>query len=403
MYKLLILDDEYLVRRGLIQTIDWESMNIEIVGEATNGQMGLELVHKFNPDIIISDVKMPIMDGLQFVKALKKENIDTICIMLSGYKDFDFAKDTLENGAFSYLLKPIDVERLKDMVQKAIQELEKRRKEKSIMNSIVTDLPLIKNTIIQRLVSGNYEDIEEIVNKNNLYRLNIPTSGVVIYGKIDNASNQNESEKVKVATHILSQLILKKLPIDSVSNIHYSHFIILSKEIPSKKLMGEVVKEFEELSEQIISVGISNVYNDYSQIYNRYLEVKKVLKNKVYLTLPTVTYGEDNIGNYRKVVIETIKYVSKNYMYNFDINTVSNDLNVSGSHLMHSFKEDVGKTINEFLNEYRIEVAKHLMNQGKYKIYEVAEKVGINDSKYFSQVFKKVTGVTPATYLSKGD
>lgn len=127
MYKMIVVDDEYLVRTGITETIDWNKYDIEIVDTAQNGKVGLEKIELHHPDIIISDIKMPVMDGLQLVEALYERNYDGIIIMLSGYNDFEYAKGTLERGVFKYLLKPIDNDELIDIVVKAREKLKKRR------------------------------------------------------------------------------------------------------------------------------------------------------------------------------------------------------------------------------------------------------------------------------------
>lgn len=400
MYKMIILDDEYLVRKGLSQTIDWANQQITIVGEATNGRDGLELAKKQHPDIIISDVRMPIMDGLEFVKALKETNIDAICIMLSGYKDFEYAKNTLENGAFAYLLKPVNTQKLLEVVASATSELNKRRNDKKLVESVTTDLPLIKSTIIQNLLAGNYQDIGDLKEKNRLYNLNIPIEGNVIYGRIDNAINYQDNSLVKEALEYLYNLIITNLDDKTEGVLYYSHFIILTKTNLSKENYQIMVNKYESKYELLISLGVSSNYHTFEEIYDKYLIAKKLVKNKMLLTLNTISFEDDALNNYRKIVIDIIKYISQNYRFNLDIETISQDLNVSSSHLMHSFKEDVGKTINEYLTEYRMAIAKQLLIQGKYKIYEIAEMVGYTDSKYFSQVFKKTTGYTPVEYIT---
>ncbi|MGN1040350.1 MAG: response regulator, partial [Candidatus Fimimonas sp.] len=112
MYKMMIVDDEYLVRLGISETIDWASYGVEIVDTAVNGKEGLEKILQQKPDVVISDIKMPVMDGTQLVKALNEQNYDGIVVILSGYNDFQYAKDTLEMGVFKYVLKPIDNDEL---------------------------------------------------------------------------------------------------------------------------------------------------------------------------------------------------------------------------------------------------------------------------------------------------
>lgn len=83
MYKMIVVDDEYLVRLGITETVDWKEQGVEVVATAVNGKDGLEKIRALNPDVVISDVKMPVMSGVEMVKTLHEENFDGMTIMLS--------------------------------------------------------------------------------------------------------------------------------------------------------------------------------------------------------------------------------------------------------------------------------------------------------------------------------
>lgn len=105
---MLIVEDEIATRRGLILTIPWNDMGIEVIGEASNGQEGLELALKLNPDIILTDIKMPLLSGLDMMEAISKENKQVVFVVLSAFGEFEFAKGALKLGAVDYLLKPFE-------------------------------------------------------------------------------------------------------------------------------------------------------------------------------------------------------------------------------------------------------------------------------------------------------
>ena len=405
MYKLLIIDDEYLVRLGLEETIDWGQFNVQIVGSAKNGKEGLQLAETLLPDIIISDVRMPLMDGLELTKVVNEKNLDTIVIILSGYKDFEYAKETLENGAFQYLLKPIDNDQLIEVVKKAINALERRRSQEQRLQDIEKEVPLIKTTVIQNLISGNYANISEIVTKIDSYKLMVPNSGYVVYGEIDQ-QEKLEKQHIKLANHDLFQILmssLTKAEINFASVIYFSHFVFLVDIEMDKllRILEEALNKYEETHDEISSIGISNKFDCFEKIYENYLEAKRNAKNKLLLTINTITSFKDSHLGFRKIIVDVIRFISKHYHENISIETVSKRFDISQSHLMHTFKEDVGKTFNECLAEYRIRIAKKLLLQRKYRIYEVGEKVGYPDTKYFSQVFRKFENMSPAEYIAK--
>lgn len=112
MFKVIIVDDEYDIRQGMKHIINWEEQGFTIVGEAEDGEEALELFRKEKPSLIISDIKMPGMNGLELAQLIKEENPTTKLIILSGYNDFTYARDGIRCGINSYLLKPVDPEEL---------------------------------------------------------------------------------------------------------------------------------------------------------------------------------------------------------------------------------------------------------------------------------------------------
>lgn len=126
MYKVLVVEDEEMIRKGLVYAVDWSSMDCVVVGEADNGLTGLEKIHQLQPDIVVADVTMPLMDGL----AMLQETIDKYpyaAVIISGYNQFELARTAIRLGVSEYLLKPIEFENLKLALERAKQQVEQRK------------------------------------------------------------------------------------------------------------------------------------------------------------------------------------------------------------------------------------------------------------------------------------
>lgn len=123
MFKIILADDEPIIIKGLRKMIHWEKLNAEIVAEARNGEELLGKIREFNPDIVISDVAMPKMTGLDVIKAIKQEDRNIKVIFLSGYQEFDYVKTAIKYEAMEYLLKPVGKEELEQAILKAEQML----------------------------------------------------------------------------------------------------------------------------------------------------------------------------------------------------------------------------------------------------------------------------------------
>ena len=116
MIRILIAEDEEIIRSGLLYTIDWLSMNAVVVASAATGTEGLEKIKSLRPDIVITDIKMPGMSGLDMIAQAQNEKINFIPILLTSYSDFNYAKSAIALRVFDYLLKPVDEEKIKEIL-----------------------------------------------------------------------------------------------------------------------------------------------------------------------------------------------------------------------------------------------------------------------------------------------
>lgn len=124
-YKMLIIEDEVMIRKGLARFADWKARGITEVREASNGAEGLEQIREFRPDIVITDINMPIRSGLEIIEESMVE-YKYVPIIISGFSDFEYAQKAIEYGVTAYLLKPIDTDKLLEAVEKAKEELHKQ-------------------------------------------------------------------------------------------------------------------------------------------------------------------------------------------------------------------------------------------------------------------------------------
>lgn len=139
MLKVLVVDDEALVRRGIVLGVDWASMGCVIVGEAANGAEGIAAVERYNPNLIITDVRMPVMDGIEMMNELRRRGCRAHAILLTAYSDFAYARAALQFGADDYLLKPFKNQELVSAIDRV------RRKEQELSAMTGLDImPLVK-------------------------------------------------------------------------------------------------------------------------------------------------------------------------------------------------------------------------------------------------------------------
>lgn len=138
MIRVVIVEDEMLVKKGLLLTTDWEGFGCEVVGEASNGVEGVEVIAKLRPHIVITDIRMPGLDGIQMIEALSGK-VDAEYIIISGYSEFEYARQAVRLGVKDYLIKPINDDELADAIRKACHAVKNKNKI-NLMESRMEDL-----------------------------------------------------------------------------------------------------------------------------------------------------------------------------------------------------------------------------------------------------------------------
>lgn len=253
MFKILVVDDESLVRNGIVMQTDWAALDCMVVAEAANGEEGLEAIYRYRPDLVICDIRMPKKDGIEMVTQLRDEGNETYVIFLTAYDDFAYAQQAVKLGASDYLLKPFEDGKLEEAVRS------------------------IKKKLEQRQQSGGRAHEEDV------------------------------------------------------------------------------------------------------------------------LAHASIQKGEKS-----KYVAEAMNYIMEHYADpDIGVRKIAESLGLSEGYLSHTFKKETEYTINAYITRYRVRSAMKLLQNCRYKVYEVAEMVGYKDITYFSTIFKKIAGVNPSEYQDR--
>ena len=174
MYQVLIAEDEDIIRKGIAYTMDWIGMGCTIVGEAASGSEGLEKIKELSPDIVLADIMMPVMDGIEMIRTAKADDSMPLfkSIILTSYADFDYAKKAIDLDVSAYLMKPVDEQELSGAIGKIITELEKEKQFEKLSEKKVladeTDALFIKadkeNDYVQQILDFTKEHFAEKIS-----------------------------------------------------------------------------------------------------------------------------------------------------------------------------------------------------------------------------------------------
>ncbi len=188
MLKMIIIEDEKLAREGLLDFLDWNSMEVEIIGTACDGIEGMELAEKTKPDIIITDIKMPGMNGLEMSKKIKEILPLAKIIILTGYDDFKFAKYAIGLSASAYILKPIEEEELISSIKKIVLECKKNKNMELILNE---EYYSKKTKFFIDLLQGKSE-VEKLKKKALNFGINLSTEAKIVIIAIKPIKTEDE-------------------------------------------------------------------------------------------------------------------------------------------------------------------------------------------------------------------
>ena len=168
MYKVVIIDDEKIIRDGLRKIVPWQSLGCEIVAEASNGIYGIELIRKVQPDIILTDIRMPGVDGLTMLEETLDVAGNAKVIIITGYRDFDYAQKAIRLGAFDFLVKPTDIDRLISSIKAIVKELDKIADKSNYLNediiseynksSKLVNINIVLSKLTDSVCMGNMEE-----------------------------------------------------------------------------------------------------------------------------------------------------------------------------------------------------------------------------------------------------
>lgn len=502
MLRMIIVDDERIIRETIHNLIDWNKLNIEVVGLCKDGIEAYDMIIDEYPDIVLTDIKMPGLSGLELIQRISKSKLNIQFIILSGYGEFSFAKEAMKYGVKHYLLKPCNeghiIEVINEAVEdcsktKAFQELEERHKmisknlHENIVRNIITEN--LSTTVSLSCLTGQYERFLDFTNTgyelcylyylqeqnladcltqiyeyNNKFAPNIPIYAVYVKNTLIlffenyhsdltlfdsfihniNLSNQEvaiEYSRIKQDNLflLLDSLIQKLRRYETIYLLNGLHKIETSNHNTLLQSIENIASSLEhadveenyilknKLKELLLTVSDadflktlitdlllkdavtnssyykSSIYiseflvhisqmADTKQIMNLFLDKMDSLfktlvapnKCKDFIE-KTLCYVNENISDPNL----SLKWISENYLY----------MNVD--YVSKQFVKQTGTKFSTYLANARIDLAKRLlMERGTDKIYSIAEEIGCgNNPQYFSQLFKKHTGITPTTYV----
>lgn len=394
-FSVLIADDERVIREGMATLIDWDQLGFSVCGLASNGLEALEMAQTMKPDLILVDIHMPQLSGLQMIERTRAVLPDVVFIIISGHDEFEFARRAINLGVKDYLLKPVKESLLKESVSRIHAELLQRRQIQTQYNFAISQLQknmtVLRDQFLQQLIHGHLvqEEIDELLvfhellqgyNHFCLLRFN-RSSSLSITGEWDRQllrfaiQNIFEEKLAECGKAICTA--------DSQNNL----FALVRIDHPDawKNIAPNLAQVMRQVLDLEIRFDQACFDQDWTLIADHYQD-----------------WINEHIRPVNRLTERAIAYIEQHYSDpDLSFRRLCEALFVSSSYLSKIFKQDTGDTFVDYLTKIRIQKALLLLSSPEHRMYEIASLVGYKSQHYFSAAFKRILGVTPSEYRAR--
>ncbi|MCD9023232.1 response regulator [Cohnella silvisoli] len=526
MYKVLIAEDEHMIRKALISQMDWAAMGCVVTGETDNGTRAIGLLLSLKPDILISDIQLEGKSGIEVCQYIQGNGLSVKTVLITGFGELSYAKAAIKLDATDFILKPIDPAELEAAVRKAVAQLDAETalaEEMVKLQAVVEEsLPLLKERFLLQLAGGSVPDRNELVQNMSFFNIRLDHYAVLAleiddYGSYLDAYRPLERQALELA--LREQCLGLAGPTKQSCYVDFEpncRLLVVDHERGADLIgMAEAIQEnvFDKYG-MSISIGISGGSTDPSRLNETVEEAKGALRHKFYsgsrsvvshadiqdivrgktvspfpyyaavtravlvgnteearyqfhklwsmigheadeayikntvvefiiviqtsiqsghinlehMSFESNVYGliasqstvqdvrstaeallvtlSDEVrtiisSRNRSVVDRLLQYMNEHYGREITLKELGETVYMNPKYVSRLLKQETGENFSAMLTKIRIQKAKEMMEHGDLKVYEVAQKVGINDSRYFSQMFKKHAGVTPLDYRNR--
>ncbi|MBA2132152.1 response regulator [Hydrogenispora sp. UU3] len=290
MYKVMIVDDEVLVRIGLKTTINWEDIGFTVAAEASNGEQGFEQYKKHHPDVLITDIKMPKRDGLWLIEEIRKENQDIKILVLTCYDEFSYARKALQLGADDYILKSeVEDEELISVMKKIKNKIDVLRRTKNSQLRMKSDRHDMKRSLLNDLIKSDFYVDEKIVERCAELDFTVDNTRFVWASiGIGEQAGQNNPKVNKMKHNAVLNIVYDQLQEKGLEYL-YNHlrdnylFLISAREMTAYRiqkifeLVSNAARQYFDLPLQIIYTDPFDELRERPDIYNDFIEKTGIL------------------------------------------------------------------------------------------------------------------------------
>ncbi len=295
MYKILIADDEQIIRDGMRKLIDWNSLGLQLVGVAENGKEAYDMIKEFEPDIAMVDINMPQIDGLKLCKIIKEEEIDCEMIVVTGYDEFNYAREALRQNVSDYILKPLTRNEISEILKNIVIKIDKKVKKCNEISDLNNKVQESRNTMKSKYLNSLiYGDVKSEVFHSDFqydwYLISILDIDIILNGL--GKFKEDEIKLSRFAIYNIANEILNKQKIGIIFNTDENESAILffSSDEEKEITVNKFIKVLEEIRcacddclKYTVSAGVGTVVNNIKVISKSYYNARKAIEYRFFI------------------------------------------------------------------------------------------------------------------------
>jgi two-component system response regulator YesN len=412
-YKVFLVEDEIVTREGIRDTVDWGAAGYQFCGEAPDGEIALPLIRERRPETVITDIKMPFMDGLQLCRILREALPATKIIILSGHDEFKYAQEAIQIGVTEYLLKPIVPQDLLAALRKVARQIDEERQTSAHLEALQAQMANHRSMLRERclldLVAGNSSSADFIEQAQSLkIDLLAPWYQVLLIRVVPHAGAP-DTPLHAVCPHIdaiIAEIIGEASSIVSFKQGLEETILILKGERPNRLadqvlyLTDLIQRRVAERTTCLAVIGVGDATERLGMIVQSFAQALAQVSAGVRPATAGIAARAGDAQQEQRhsaaLIAKARAYIDANYPDpDISLSQVAAQALLSPTYFSVVFAREAGETFIEYLTNVRIRRAMELLRTTSLTSSEIAYQIGYHNPRYFYSVFRKVAGIPP--------
>lgn len=346
MYNLMIVEDEEIIRKSLAGEPFWTELGFTVVGMSGNGTEAIQMMADAKPDVILVDIVMPHMDGIELIRNIRNTDKSVRCVILSAYDEFKYAQRAIELDVSAFLVKPVKDHELKHVFAKIYGEIFREKQE-------IRDGGNIRELMSEMAEALHSGDAAKVKATNKRF-----------FKCFDHIESRDIPKLQMICFHMMNYICMDNKQRNAAMEPYQ-----IDMECHDRVMACETLSELQQTVEQEMLIIFAHINNRKKMQQDQFVERANA-------------------------------YIQSHFNQKITLEEVASVVYLHPNYFSELYKVKTGQNFSDYVTQVRIEKAKHMLSNSLLRVIDISEQVGFTDYRYFCKLFKKYTGFTPLEYRS---